>query len=138
MLSDPLWTAGVVLYWGEGSKTSRRLELANSEPEALRLFMHWTRAYHATDAQFRATVNLHADNDEQAARRYWATELSLDAESDFTKSFIKPDGTGHRKNHLPSGVCRVRMQRSTDAWIRTMVWLDVARLWLGSNLTPGR
>lgn len=42
----------------------------------------------------------------------------------FTKSFIKPAGTGHRKNHLPHGVCRACMRRSADAWHRTMGWID--------------
>ncbi len=58
---DPLFTAGVALYWGEGSKTSRRLEMAHSEPEALRFFMRWTRVFLHPDAAFAACLNLHAE-----------------------------------------------------------------------------
>ena len=32
-VTDPFWTAGTVLYWGEGSKTNRSLELANADPQ---------------------------------------------------------------------------------------------------------
>lgn len=116
---DPFWVAGVVLYWAEGSKTTKRLALAHSEVEAARLFVTWARRYHEREAQFRAALNLHADNDEPTARAEWASALSLDPTTDFTKTFIKPDGTGHRKNHLPNGVCRLTMLRSTNAWIRT-------------------
>ena len=64
LIDDPFWVAGVVRYWAEGSKTNRRLQLAHTEPEALDLFRHWTRTYHAEQAVFRAAINLHANNDE--------------------------------------------------------------------------
>ena len=127
LLDDPFWVAGVVLYWAEGGKTNRRLELAHTEPPALILYRKWARDFHHPTAQFRASINLHADNDEGQARQWWANRLGLDPIDDFTKSFIKPDGTGHRKNHLPHGTCRLSMRSSTDAWLRTLVWIDVVR-----------
>lgn len=127
LIDDPFWVAGVVLYWAEGAKTNRRLELAHTEPPALILYRKWARDFHDPTAQFRASINLHADNDEVQARRWWARRLGLDPIDDFTKSFIKPDGTGHRKNHLPHGTCRLSMRSSTDAWLRTLVWIDVVR-----------
>lgn len=135
LVSDPLWVGGVVLYWGEGSKTTRRLELANADPRALRLFMAWTRRYLDNQARFMAALNLHADNDEPAARFYWQAQLGLSS-NDFTKSYVKPDGTGHRKNHLSNGVCRIRLRRGTDAFLRTMSWVDyLADTWA---VPPGR
>ncbi len=119
--SDPLWVAGVALYWAEGAKTTRRLHMSNSDPAVLRVFMRWVEAYLDPSPSFRAAVWLHADNDEPAARRFWCNELGLDI-GDFTKSYIKPDGTGHRKNHLAAGVCRVSVRRSADFWITTMTW----------------
>jgi hypothetical protein len=123
---DPFWAMGVTLYWAEGTKASRRLELAHSEPEALRLFISWTRRFHDPEATFGASINLHFDNDEPAAKQFWSEELDIDT-ARFTKSFIKPDGTGHRKNHLPTGVCRVTMKKSTDAYITTLAWIDFIR-----------
>lgn len=137
-IRDPVWVAGLVLHWGEGSKSDRRLELSNSEPAALRLFMAWTRRFHDPDAAFRAAINLHANNDEPGARQFWAEQLCLDPEQDFTKTFVKPEGTGHRTKRIPHGVCSVRMLRSTDAWITTMEWLDVARDVFGGMILTGR
>lgn len=127
LIDDPFWIAGVVLYWAEGAKTSRRLSLSHSEPEALRMFQAWTRRFLDPYATFKAALNLHADNNERAARDFWAAELQLDPVLDFTKTFVKPDGTGHRKNHLAYGVCELKMLRSTDPWITTMAWVDVLR-----------
>lgn len=122
-LADPLWLAGVTLYWAEGSKANNRLELANADPRALRLFMRFARANHDPQPVFRAALNLHADNDEAGARSWWSEALDLPM-ANFRKTFIKPDGTGHRKNHLPFGVCRVCLCRSTNALHRTMGWID--------------
>lgn len=100
--------------------------MAHSEPEALRLYMAWVRRFLQPDAKFAGAINLHFDNDEPGARRFWSRELGIPLD-DFTKTFIKPDGTGHRKNHLPSGVCRATMRRSTDAWITTLTWVDFVK-----------
>jgi hypothetical protein len=123
-LDDPFFVAGVVLYWGEGAKTGGDLSLANADPRALRLFIAWVRRYLDQNAEFVLKVNLHADNDEPAARRYWAAESGL-RNPRFYKTFIKPDGTGHRKNHLKHGVCMVRVRRCADAWNATMAFMDV-------------
>lgn len=120
---DPFWCSGVVMYWAEGSKTGRRLEMAHSEPEALRLYMEWIRRYHNPDATFAGALNLHYNNDEPRAKQFWSEQLGIPL-GDFTKTFIKPEGTGHRKNHLSYGVCRASMKKSTDAWIATMAWID--------------
>jgi hypothetical protein len=122
LVTQPLWTAGVCMYWGEGSKATRQLSMANADPAALRLFKTWSTTYLPPDDGWRARLNLHADNDEPAARAWWSDQLEVDL-ADFTKTYIKPDGTGHRKNHLPNGVCTLIKRRSTDAWLMTMEWI---------------
>jgi hypothetical protein len=74
-------------------------------------------------AQFVLKLNLHQGNDEMAARNFWESAVDLQC-ADIHRTFIKPEGTGHRKNHLAHGVCLIRMRRSTDAWIRTRAWVD--------------
>jgi hypothetical protein len=124
LVGDPLWVAGVCLYWGEGDKnTKQMLAVTNADPSILRLFMSWTVMYLDPEPSWVLSLNIHAANDELAARAHWAAELSL-GEPDFTRSFVKPPGTGHRKNQLPHGICRVRLRRSSDAWHRTMAWIE--------------
>lgn len=133
LIDDPLWLAGVTLYWAEGFKTENQLGMANSDPHALRLFMKWADHFHEPTG-FRAKLNIHADNDEPAAREWWAAELNLaieDFNKSFIKSFIKPDGTGHRKNHLPYGVCLVSKRRCADAFHATMAWIQFLQQRLG-------
>jgi hypothetical protein len=131
LIEDSIWSAGVALYWGEGFKTQGQLGMANADPDALRFFMKWAVMYHDHDAEFRAKINLHADNDEAAARNWWSAELELPL-TDFIKTFVKPDGTGHRKNHLERGVCMVRLRKSADAFHRTLAWIEFLQEKLGN------
>ena len=120
---DPLWVAGTTMYWAEGSKTSNRLALTNSDPAALRLFIAWTRRYLDVGAEFVLALHLHHGNDEDAARTFWRRALRL-PDVAFHKTFVKPPGTGHRKNHLSHGVCRIVVCRSSNHFVRVSSWID--------------
>lgn len=120
---DPLWVAGLVLYWAEGSKGQNKVSMANTDPRALRLFVRWVRTFVEPGAEFSLHLHLHEGNDEAAAREYWRGETGLNA-ANFHRTFIKPKGTGHRKNHLKHGVCTVRMRKCADAWNIIMEWID--------------
>ncbi len=124
LTGQPLWLAGAVLYWAEGSKTRNKLSMANTDPRALRLFIAWIREYLISDAEFRLHLHLHEGNDERAAQSYWRAILNL-RDAKFYKTFIKPRGTGHRKNTHLHGVCTVRVMKSADAFQTISAWLKV-------------
>lgn len=143
LVVEPLWVAGTTMYWAEGSKTSRRLALTNSDPAALRLFRRWTERYLDSKAAFVLALHLHHGNDEAAAKTYWSEVLEL-PDADYHKSFIKPPGTGQRKNHLAHGVCRITVRRSSDHLETTLAWIQGLAAYLASEpsspaiLAPGR
>ena len=140
LITNPLWLAGTVMYWAEGNKTGRQLGLANSDPRALRLFVDWTRQHHDPAAEFVLKLNLHEGNDEKTAKSFWEAATGLSG-VEFYRTYLKPEGTGHRKNHLANGVCLIRVRRSSNAWIRTLAWVDaLAEEWtVGTTaiLSPG-
>jgi hypothetical protein len=96
LVTDPLWVAGTTLYWADGAMTSNRLSLANSDPRTSRLYITWARAFVASDAAFVLKLNLHFDNSDPDARTYWTEQLSM-PDAYFYKTFVKPEGTGHRR-----------------------------------------
>ncbi len=123
-LDNAWFVGGVVLYWGEGSKTKNFLDLTNTDPAALRYFIGWVRQFLDPGAEFKLGLYLHSGNDEDAAKRNWSSVLNLDS-AKYGTTYFKPAGTGHRKNHLPHGVCRVRTLRASNYWHRVMVWIEV-------------
>jgi len=130
-LDESFFVAGVALYWGEGSKTRNSCSLTNADPAVLRTFVAWVRAYLDADAQFVLSLHLHEGNNDESAQAYWRSQTGL-LEAPFTKTYIKAAGTGHRKNHLPHGICRVRVRNPSDHWNRVIVWIDV----VASNFGP--
>jgi hypothetical protein len=123
LMGDQLWLAGITLYWAEGSKTKNQLRLANTDPRALRLFINWVLAYIDPKARFSIQLHLHEGNNETEAKQYWRRQTGLDG-ANFYKTYIKPKGTGHRKNHIPYGVCTVKVRRCSDGWHRAMAWIE--------------
>ena len=130
-LDDAAFVAGVVLYWAEGAKTRNFLDLANTDPVALRAFIRWVRTYLDPQAVFNLRLHLHHGNDENSAKAYRANALEM-PNVRFGKTHIKAPGSGHRKNQLPHGVCRVRTEKAADHWNRVMTWINVA----GERLGP--
>lgn len=130
LIGEPLWLSGITLYWAEGSKTKNHLRLANTDPRALRLFVNWVLTYLDPKARFSIQLHLHEGNDERQAKTYWRRQTGLDS-ANFYKTYIKPRGTGHRKNHLPFGVCTVKVRACSDGWHRTMAWIDALADHLG-------
>ena len=135
LIDDPLWVAGTILYWAEGAKTPGSLSMANADPRALRLFVSWVRTYLREDARFSLHLHLHEGNDEPAARAFWMDETGL-ADANFHRTFIKPAGTGHRKNHLEHGVCTVKLRRPSDPWNTVMEWIDAVSEQFGIEGRP--
>jgi hypothetical protein len=120
---DPNWVAGTILYWAEGAKTRNKLSMANTDERVLRMFIEWTRSYVKPDAEIRLALHLHEGNDEGMAMEYWRKALGL-PQAKFHKTFIKPRGTGHRKNTHIHGVCTVRVLGCSDAWQVITAWID--------------
>jgi hypothetical protein len=121
--SNPLFATGVSLYWAEGSKTRNDLSMTNTDPRLLLTFIAFVRAHLDTHASFGLSMHLHEGDDEIASLRYWRSSLEL-PDAQFTKTYVKPASTGHRKKKHPNGVCRVRVKRASDHWHTVMQWID--------------
>ena len=133
-LDDQLFVAGTVMYWAEGAKTRNFVDLANSDPNALRLFIKWARRYLGC-REFHLALHLHAGNDEAAAKDYWRRALG-EPDATFGKTYVKPTRPGHRNNRLVHGICRVRTRNAADNWHRVMVFIDVVAHHLSAEGTP--
>lgn len=127
LINDPFWVAGVVAYWAEGSKRANRLHFSNSDPGMISLFLRWAERYlRAEHDHFTITLHLHDGQDEQERINFWSEVTELPT-NHFRKTFIKPEGTGHRKNVLYNGTASIRVSRSTDLLHRALGWIDFLR-----------
>jgi hypothetical protein len=88
------------------------------------VFIGWILDYVKSDAEFRLALHLHEGNSDEQARDHWRGALDL-PQARFHKTFIKPKGTGHRKNTHVHGVCTVKIMKCADAWQTISAWLEV-------------
>ena len=139
LVREPFWVAGVVAYWAEGAKTCNELVFSNSDPAMIRLFIRWAQAYLDVDAErFTAKLHLHTGQDDQERKSNWAKETGIPVER-FTKTYVKPEGSGHRKNILWAGTMSVRIRRSTSSFHRVMGWISgLSETLPPSTLAAGR
>jgi len=107
---EPLFIAGIALYWAEGKTTPREiynLELNNSDPNLLRIYCSFLRKYLNINKQlFRARLFLYPDLDELKTKTFWSKLLCIPT-SQFIKSYISESRSSVTKNKLVYGTCSV-------------------------------
>ena len=82
-----------MLYAGEGYKSSkvsgRRVEIANSNPEILRIFINFlTKICFVPREKIRVRLMLYEDINQEEAKQFWSHELRVDLKQ-FANPFIK-------------------------------------------------
>ena len=125
LIDERLWLAGLMLYWAEGHK-SNNVGVSNSDPGIIKFMMEWFRVYCNVDnTKFKAHLNLHSGQDEDEIKEFWSKIIKLPKEQ-FGKSYIKKEGTGHRKNILYKGtlridICNLNLLHRILGWIEGVI-----------------
>lgn len=87
-----LLIAGVALYWGEGYKKGRRLQLCNSDPAMINFLMNWLKICFRVDFQdirCRVGINIIHKNREIIVREYWSKVTGIPLNQFTATSFKK-------------------------------------------------
>jgi transposase-like protein len=114
---DPLFVAGCMLYWAEGSKHRNSLRFSNSDPEMVRFFVTFLReCFDVDEAAIRLTCNLFADHLERQheIEQFWLDLAGL-PRSCLCKSTVNvysKYSQKKRQNKLPFGTCRIVVSRT--------------------------
>ncbi len=117
-----LWLAGLMLYWAEGGKKSD-VCFSNSDPNAVRLIMRWFREIcQVPDGKFKMYLNIHSGQDDSAIKMFWSRITAIPVYQ-FGKSYVKKEGTGHRKNILYNGTIKVSIC-NRDLFHKIHGWID--------------
>ena len=83
--------AGLCIYWSEGSKKNRRVELCNSDPKLIQLFINWLKKIYKIDSsELKCYVGINDAHRsrENIVKEYWSniTKIPL---TNFTKTSFK-------------------------------------------------
>ena len=108
-LENPLFLAGLMLYWAEGDKSdeSEVVKFSNSDPEMIIFMIKWFRKIcKVPEKKFRIALHIHELHCRKNTENYWSKITSI-PRSQFHKTQIKPTSLGHRKNRLYNGTCAI-------------------------------
>jgi transposase-like protein len=107
----PLFHAGCMLYWAEGSKSRCQVVFSNSDAEMMALFVRFLReCFGVTDERIAFGCNCHLGNglavDE--IERWWLTRLGLPAEA-LRPTIVNrvSSASRRRRKTLPYGTGRI-------------------------------
>jgi len=120
---------GAMLYWGEGSKNNG-VRISNSDPNLIKFMVHWLKEIcKVSSEEMKAYLNIHANQNDDKIKRYWSNITGIPLNS-FGKSYIKPEGTGHRKNILHNGVIKIvindeNLRHKIITWINTIYYYQL-------------
>lgn len=118
---NPLFIAGLMLYWGEGDKlTGHSTKLSNTDPGLIRLYVSFLKkACRIPEEKIKAHLLIYPDLKDKECRSYWARESGI-APIQFTKSSTIQGK--HKTRRVKYGVCMITVS-STYFKVKILEWL---------------
>lgn len=109
----PLHLMGCMLYWGEGTKSPRSMELVNTDRHMLRLFIRFLREeLNIQDEIIKLKVQAHTNDEEEIEKikQFWLDwlELAPTCKIYYTE---KKSNSDYRKNRYEYGMCTICVYR---------------------------
>lgn len=104
---EKLKIAGVMLYWGEGTKGGGTVSLHNSDPKMVKVFLRFLREICGIrDGRLRATLHAYPDQNILEMKKFWSvvTDIPL---SRFHEPYIHRNTKGSYKKKSQYGTLAV-------------------------------
>lgn len=101
---NPLFVAGLMLYWGEGDKVGKSaVRLTNTDPAMIKLFVFFlSRICNIPTRDIGLHLLVYPDLNERAVREHWAMKVGLPLENFIKSTLIHGK---HPTKRLGLGIC---------------------------------
>lgn len=120
---EKLKIAGVMLYWGEGTKNGGTVAFSNSNPDMVFLFLKFLRKIcNISEKRIRALLHVYRDQNESRLKKYWSKKLGIPLHQ-FSNSFLHKRKRGSYKKNSDFGTISLRysdkeLLRLINDWIK--------------------
>ncbi len=122
LIKDPLWLLGVVLYWGEGSKTKlwrigERVIFSNMDAEMAFVFLKWLNdkmGISKNNLRFQLYVH-ETTKDVERIKQFWSKKLQIN--KDEIRVYYKKNKISTLRKNVGddyNGLIRIIVLKSTD------------------------
>ncbi len=128
---DTFFVAGLMLYLGEGEKTTNsRICLVNTDPRIIKFFIKWMIEFLRIDKDaLRSQLQLYENMDLEAEKIFWQTMTGF-SPSQFYKPYIhklRPASFSYKESHR-HGTCGIfysNVQKKTELMMAIRAFLDL-------------
>ena len=139
---EELKLIGIILYLGEGAKTSRGMaRIANSDPLVIKIMMRFFREIcNVPELKFRGHIHTFAHADVKKTEEYWS-KISGIPTSQFFKTYIKASSASlQKRDTLPFGtfdicVCDTKLFLTIKGWIEKIKELTIDTMDITKKIT---
>lgn len=123
LMNNPLFIAGISIYWGEGEKFSTgRVSVINTDADMMRVMINFYRnILKVPEGKIRAGLFVYEDLDPNRVQKYWSSKLDL-SENYFIKTHILPNKGKPGKKKSIWGMCNIYVC-STELKIKMTQWI---------------
>lgn len=137
MMENPLWLAGIMLYWGEGTKEKenshhgQRVAFNNSDPKMLKVYLKWLEeVLKISGKDIKKEIYIHETGNLEKALEFWSKELACE-KTDFKVYFKKNKVKKVRYNNENYyGLVRITVRKSTNLNRRIAGWTEgICKYW---------
>lgn len=120
--------AGIMLYWGEGTKSGNSVVFSNSDPDMVKLFLKFLRKIcRVEEKRLRILLHAYRDQDENQLKSFWSKNTNIPGEQ-FSKTSIHYGRRGTYKTVSEHGTVSLRYSDK--------VLLDVINNWISGYRMP--
>lgn len=121
---NPLFIAGIMLYWGEGDSKieNSAVRLSNTNPDLIKIFsLFLQKVCRVQKERMRVAIILYPDLNEKKCKHFWSMATGI-SENQFTKTqFIKGK---HPTKRLSHGICIINVS-SRELKEKVFVWINL-------------
>ncbi len=127
---DSFFTAGLMLYLGEGDKRRyERINLVNTDPETIKFFIKWLIDFlKIKREEIKVQLYLHDDMDIRREEKFWREELKI-SNAQFYKTQVRKSRKGsysykESSNHGTCGIYIMGVEKKRELMMAIQALID--------------
>lgn len=113
-----------MIYWGEGTKSE--LNIINSDPKMLSVFIKCLRILGINEADLRVGLRLFPNCDIEESKKYWLNLLKIPESQMLKLEFVQ----GSKKHKHLHGMCRIRLKHGNLYFKQIMSIINQVKIML--------
>ena len=122
--SNPLFIAGIMIYWGEGDGNIKNgiVRMSNTAPEMIKIFSLFLKKICLVPKEkIKAAMILYPDLSEDKCKNFWSLISDIPEKQFIKTQFIKGK---HPTKRLTSGICIIYTS-SRQLKEKMLVWIEL-------------